>query len=282
MAFGFFKDLFERFSGKPVDWDELEETLIRSDIGVPMTLQIIESLQQRDSQISAKEIIEVPRGYIEQILPNANPKLRPLPDRPKVILMVGVNGTGKTTSTAKLAYLLKQDRHTVMLAAADTFRAAAIEQLKIWGDRLQVDVVTGEYNADPAALCYAAYSAANKRNIEFLICDTAGRLHTKHNLMQELGKVVRTLRKHDEQAPHECLLVVDATTGSNALVQAREFKQAVGLTGLVVTKLDGSGKGGIAIAIQDELDIPPRFVGTGEKPGDLRYFDRDEFVAHLL
>jgi fused signal recognition particle receptor len=196
--------------------------------------------------------------------------------------MAGVNGTGKTTSTAKLAYLLKQDRHTVMLAAADTFRAAAIEQLKIWADRLQVDVVTGEYNADPAALCYDAYSAANKRNIEFLICDTAGRLHTKHNLMQELGKVVRTLRKHDEQSPHECLLVVDATTGSNALVQAREFKQSVGLTGLVVTKLDGSGKGGIVIAIQDELALPARFVGTGEKPGDLHYFDRDDFVANLL
>jgi fused signal recognition particle receptor len=196
--------------------------------------------------------------------------------------MVGVNGTGKTTSTAKLAYLLKQDRHTVMLAAADTFRAAAIEQLKVWADRLQVEIVAGEYNADPAALCYDAYSAANKRNIEFLICDTAGRLHTKHNLMQELGKVVRTLGKHDDQAPHEILLVVDATTGSNALVQAREFKQAVGLTGLVVTKLDGSGKGGIAIAIQDELDIPPRFVGTGEKPGDLHYFNRDEFVTNLL
>jgi fused signal recognition particle receptor len=199
-----------------------------------------------------------------------------------VVLMAGVNGTGKTTSTAKLAHLLKHDRHTVMLAAADTFRAAAIEQLKIWADRLQVEIVTGEYNADPAALCYDAYSAAHKRNIEFLICDTAGRMHTKNNLMQELGKVIRTLRKHDEQAPHECLLVVDATTGSNALVQAREFKQAVGLTGLVVTKLDGSGKGGIAVAIQNELEIPPRFIGTGEKPGDFRYFDRDEFVANLL
>jgi fused signal recognition particle receptor len=132
MAFGFFKDLFDRFSGKPVDWDELEETLIRSDIGVPMTLKIIESLQQRGSQISAKEIVEVTRGYIEQILPNANPKLRPLPDRPKVVLMVGVNGTGKTTSTAKLAHRLRREKHTVMLAAADTFRAAAIEQLKIW------------------------------------------------------------------------------------------------------------------------------------------------------
>ncbi len=282
MALGFFKDLLERFGGKSIDWDELEESLIRADIGVPMTLRIVAELQQRQGKITANDVVEVTRRHIQQILPIANSKLRPLPNRPKVILMVGVNGTGKTTSTAKLGYLLKQDRHTVMLAAADTFRAAAIEQLKIWGDRLQVDVVSGEYNADPAALCYDAYSVANKRNIEFLICDTAGRLHTKHNLMKELGKVVRTLRKHDEQAPHECLLVVDATTGSNALVQAREFKQAVGLTGLVVTKLDGSGKGGIAIAIQDELGVPPRFVGTGEKPGDLHYFDPDEFVTNLL
>jgi fused signal recognition particle receptor len=282
MAFGFFRDLIDRFGGKSVNWDELEEMLIRADIGVPMTLRIIEELQQRQGKITARDVVEVTRRHIEQILPVTHPKLRPLPNRPKVILMVGVNGTGKTTSTAKLAYLLKQDRHTVMLAAADTFRAAAIEQLKIWADRLQVEVVAGEYNADPAALCYDAYSAAHKRNIEFLICDTAGRLHTKYNLMQELGKVVRTLRKHDEQAPHECLLVVDATTGSNALVQAREFKQAVGLTGLVVAKLDGSGKAGIAIAIQDELGIPPRFIGTGEKPGDLQYFDRDEFVANLL
>jgi fused signal recognition particle receptor len=282
MAFEFFKSLIDRFSGKPVDWDELEETLIRSDIGVPMTLRIIEDLRQRQAKITARDVVEVTRSHIEQILPITYPRLRPLPSRPKVILMVGVNGTGKTTSTAKLAHLLKQDRHTVMLAAADTFRAAAIEQLKIWAERVQVDVLTGEYHADPAALCYDAYSAAQKRNIEFLICDTAGRLHTKHNLMQELGKVVRTLRKHDEQAPHECLLVVDATTGSNALAQAKEFKQAIGLTGLVVTKLDGSGKGGIVIAIQDELGIPPRFVGTGEKPGDLQYFDKEEFIAKLL
>src|ERR1700745_1068157 len=182
MAFGFLKDLFDRFSGRPVDWDELEEALIRSDIGVPMTLQIIETLQQRGSQISAKEIVQVTRGYIEQILPWANPRLRPLPDRPKVILMTGVNGTGKTTSTAKLAHMLKRERHTVMLAAGDTFRAAAIEQLQIWGERVGVEVVAGEYQADPAALCYDAYAAANKRNIEFLICDTAGRLHTRYNL----------------------------------------------------------------------------------------------------
>jgi fused signal recognition particle receptor len=282
MAFRFFKDLFDRFSGKPVDWDELEEALIRSDIGVPMTLQIIESLQQRGSQISAKEIIEVTQGYIEQILPNANPKLRPLPDRPKVILMVGVNGTGKTTSTAKLAHLLRREKHTVMLAAADTFRAAAIEQLKIWAERVNVEIIASEYQADPSALCFDAYSAAHKRNIEFLICDTAGRLHTKHNLMQELGKIVRTLQKHDPNAPHECLLVVDTTTGSNALVQAKEFREAVGLSGVVVTKLDGSGKGGIVVAIQNELGISPRFVGTGEKLEDFAYFDKEKFVEGLL
>jgi fused signal recognition particle receptor len=282
MAIGFFKNLVERFRGKEIDWDDLEETLIQSDLGVPMTLQVIKELQQRKDKITAADIIHVTRSRIEQTLPGANPRLRPLPNRPKVILMVGVNGTGKTTSAAKLANLLKQNRHSVMLAAADTFRAAAIEQLQIWADRLQVPIVTSEYNADPAALCYDAYSAAYKRNIEFLICDTAGRLHTKHNLMQELGKVVRILQKQDEQAPHECLLVVDATTGSNALVQAREFKQAIGLTGLVVTKLDGSGKGGIVVAIQNELGIAPRFIGTGEKVTDFAYFDKDDFVSRLL
>ena len=282
MAIGFFKNLVQRFSGKEVDWEELEDTLIQSDLGVPMTQRVIKELQQRNTKISASDIVQVTRSYIEQTLPLTYPRLRPLPNRPKVILMVGVNGTGKTTSTAKLAHLLMEDRHSVMLAAADTFRAAAIEQLQVWADRLNVPMIATEYNADPAALCYDAYSAANKRNIEFLICDTAGRLHTKHNLMQELGKVVRILRKQDEQAPHECFLVVDATTGSNALVQAKEFKQAVGLTGLIVTKLDGSGKGGIVVAIQSELEIPPRFIGTGEKLSDFRYFDKDEFVSKLL
>jgi fused signal recognition particle receptor len=282
MAFRFFKDLLDRFSGKPVDWDELEESLIRSDIGVPMALKIIEALQHRGSEVTAKEVVQVTRTYVEQILPNANPRLRPLPDRPKVILIVGVNGTGKTTSTAKLAHLLRRERHTVLLAAADTFRAAAIEQLKIWATRVGVEIVSSEYQADPSALCFDAYSAAQKRNIEFLICDTAGRLHTKHNLMQELAKIVRTLQKHDPDSPHECLLVVDATTGSNALVQAKEFREAVGLTGLVVTKLDGSGKGGIIVAIQNELGIPPRFVGLGEKLEDLAYFDKEEFVGGLL
>src|SRR5258708_11263569 len=164
MAFGFLKDLFDRFSNKPVDWDELEESLIRADIGVPMTLEIIKALQERPN-VSAKEIVSVVKEHIEQILPLANPRLRPLPDRPKVILMTGVNGTGKTTSTAKLAYLLKKERHSVMLAAADTFRAAAIEQLKIWGDRVGVEVVAGEDQTEAEALFFCSYSAAHEKDI---------------------------------------------------------------------------------------------------------------------
>ncbi len=282
MALRFFQNLVDRFGGKPVDWDELEETLIRADLGVPMTLQILEDLQNRAEKVTAREVVEVTRAHLERLFPPNPPRLRPLPNRPRVLLIVGVNGTGKTTSTAKLAYLLKNDRHSVLLAAADTFRAAAIEQLKVWGERIGVETIAGEYHADPAALCYDAYSAAHRRNLEFLICDTAGRLHTKSNLMQELGKVVRTLQKHDEGAPHERLLVVDATTGSNALVQAKQFHETIGLTGLIVTKLDGSGKGGIAVAIQNELGLSPRFVGTGERLEDFAYFDRDDFVERLL
>ena len=210
-----------------------------------------------------------------------------------MILLLGVNGTGKTTSTAKLARYLQlatgrvhptggQDRHGVLLAAADTFRAAAIEQLGIWAKRLGVEMVRGQYNADPAAICYEAYQAAVRHKIDFLLCDTAGRQHTKANLMAELQKVKRTLGKHDPDAPHETLLVVDATTGGNALSQAREFQSAIGVTGLIVTKLDGSGKGGIVVAIQDELGIPTRFVGTGERLDDFAVFDGREFVANMV
>lgn len=280
----FLKSLVQKFTGKPVDWDELEESLIRADLGVPMTLRITKALQERAlrSTITASDIAEVARDEIGRILPIAPLPMTPLPAKPKVLLIVGVNGTGKTTSTAKLAYFFKQKRHSVLLAAADTFRAAAIEQLGIWAERLGVEMIRGQYNADPAALCYEAYESADRRNIEFLICDTAGRLHTKSNLMAELSKVKRSLAKQDPKAPHETLLVVDATTGSNALAQAREFHQSVGLTGLIVTKLDGSGKGGIVIAIQDELGIPTRFVGTGEKIEDLELFDGREFVAKML
>ena len=282
MALGFFKSFVAKFSARPVDWDELEEALIRADLGVPMTLKILEALRERGKEVTGETAAEVARGEILAVLPPAVPLLRPLPAKPKAILVVGVNGTGKTTSSAKLAHWFKTKRHSCLLVAADTFRAAAIEQLVLWGDRLGIDVVKSQYQGDSAALCYDAWTSAHKRNIEFLICDTAGRLHTKSNLMQELSKVSRTLAKHDPDAPHEKWLVVDATTGSNALVQAKEFHQAIGLTGIVLTKLDGSGKGGVAVAIQHELDIPTRFIGTGEKPGDFAPFDRENFVGRIL
>ncbi len=280
----FLQSLVQKFTGKPVDWDELEEALIRSDLGVPISMRILAALQERalTTSVTSKDINEITRAEIARVLPIAPPPIRPLPAGPKVILVVGVNGTGKTTSTAKLAHYFKRNRHTVLLAAADTFRAAAIEQLEVWAQRIGVDVIKGQYNADPAALCYDAYQAADRQDIEYLICDTAGRLHTKINLMGELEKVKRSLAKHDAKAPHETLLVVDATTGSNALAQAREFHQAVGLTGLIVTKLDGSGKGGIVIAIQEELGIPTRFVGTGEKLEDIQPFDGREFIAQMV
>jgi fused signal recognition particle receptor len=280
----FLKSLAQTFANKPIDWDELEESLIRADLGVQMTTRIIMALQEREawSIIGINDVVKVAREEIARILPSNLMPIRPQTAKPKVILLLGVNGTGKTTSTAKLAHYLQQDRHSVLLAAADTFRAAAIEQLGIWAERLGVEMIRGQYNADPAALCYEAYQTAVKREIQFLVCDTAGRMHTKTNLMAELEKVKRTLGKQDRDAPHETLLVVDATTGGNALSQAREFQSAIGLTGLIVTKLDGSGKGGIVVAIQDELGIPTRFVGTGEKIDDFAPFDRRAYIDNLL
>ena len=282
MAFGFFKSILQKFTGRPVDWDELEEALIRADLGVPMMTRIMKVLQAREEKMTAESVVAVAREEILKVLPRDNVVLRPLASKTKVILVVGVNGTGKTTSTAKLAHFLKAKGHSVMLAAADTFRAAAIEQLTIWADRLGIEIIKGQYHADPAALCYEAYQAADRKNIEFLVCDTAGRLHTKVNLMGELAKIKRVLAKADPSAPHETLLVVDATTGGNALHQAREFHAATGLTGVIVTKLDGSGKGGCVIAIQNELGIPTRFIGTGEKLENLAFFESRDFVERML
>jgi len=291
----FLEALAQQFASKPIDWDELEHALIRADLGVALTTRIIAKLQEREawSPLGIQDVIKVAREEIAKILPAKAKPLQPISGKPNVILVAGVNGTGKTTSVAKLAHYLKlaagrvrpnggQHRHTVLLAAADTFRAAAIEQLGVWADRLGVEMVKGQYGADPAALCYDAYQKAANNKIDFLLCDTAGRLHTKSNLMAELQKVKRTLSKHDPTAPHETFLVVDATTGGNALSQAREFHQALGLTGLIVTKLDGSGKGGIVVAIQDELKISTRFIGTGEKIDDFAPFDAHEFVAEML
>jgi fused signal recognition particle receptor len=280
----FLQSLAQHFAGKPIDWDELEESLIRADLGVPMTTRIIKTLQEREAWalMGINDVVKVVRQEISRVLPADSPAIRPLTGRPNVILLLGVNGTGKTTSTAKLARYLQKDDHSVLLAAADTFRAAAIEQLGIWATRLGVEIIKGQYNADPAALCYEAYQAAAREKIEFLLCDTAGRMHTKKNLMAEIEKVKRTLSKHDSDSPHETLLVVDATTGGNALSQAREFQSAIGLTGVIVTKLDGSGKGGIVVAIQDELGIPTRFIGTGEQLNDFAPFDRRKYIENLL
>ena len=280
----FFEALAQQFAGKPIDWDELEHALIRADLGVPLTTRIIKILQEREawSLLGISDVIKVAREEISKILPKETTAIQRASGKPTVILVVGVNGTGKTTSVAKLAHMLKQKQNSVLLAAADTFRAAAIEQLGIWASRLGLEMIKGQYNSDPAALCYEAYQTAAKRKTDFLLCDTAGRMHTKRNLMAELEKVKRTLAKHDPDSPHETLLVVDATTGSNALSQAREFQSAIGLTGVIVTKLDGSGKGGIVVAIQDELGIPTRFIGTGEQIDDFAPFDAREFVANML
>ena len=286
----FLRSLAQQFSGKAIDWEELEEGLIRADLGVPMTTRIIQTLQEREAWalLGIGDVIKAVREEIARILPADPMPIHRANGKPSVILIVGVNGTGKTTSTAKLAHYLKVGAidlnrpAQVLLAAADTFRAAAIEQLDIWAKRLGIEMIRGQYGADPAALCYEAYQTAVRREADFLICDTAGRQHTKTNLMAELQKVKRALGKLDPDVPHETLLVVDATTGGNALNQAREFHSAMTLTGLIVTKLDGSGKGGIVVAIQNELGIPTRFVGTGETIDDFAPFDARDFVANML
>jgi fused signal recognition particle receptor len=279
---GLFKRILSKFSREKFDWDELEETLISGDLGVQLSMQIIDSLQEKRKSINPEDIIEACRNEIRSILPTDSVEISPSEEGPKVILVVGVNGTGKTTSCAKLAALLKSKGHSVMLAAADTFRAAAIEQLEIWATRIDVPLIKGEYKSDPSSVCFDAHSAAIDANADFLICDTAGRLHTRHNLMEELKKIQRTISKKNENAPHEVLLVVDATTGSNALSQAKEFHAATELTGLIVTKMDGSGKGGIVASIANELGTATRFMGLGEEVTDFETFDTERFINQIL
>ena len=281
---GFFKSLFNKITNRAeIDWDDLEADLISSDLGIRMTTAILDELRDLGREISGEDVVQVTRRQISKRLPNALAPPVPRADgKPFVILVVGVNGTGKTTSSAKLGLWFKQRNHSVILAAADTFRAAAVEQLQRWGERLSISVVTGNPNADPSSVCFHAHQKAIADKVEFLICDTAGRIHTRHNLMEELGKICRTLAKQDASAPHLTLLVVDATTGSNALQQAKEFHKASPLDGLIITKLDGSGKGGIAVSIHDQLNIPPRFLGTGEEPDAFSIFQKESFVADIL
>lgn len=279
---GFFKSLIQRFTKPDIDWDDLEASLIAGDLGPRLALQIVADLKSRQRTLHGADIVQVAREHVRKILPESVPAIEPIPGRPKVILMVGVNGTGKTTSTAKLAHVLHGRGHKVVLAAADTFRAAAVEQLTVWAERLKIPLAKGPPNCDPAAVCFDGYEMALKTQADFLICDTAGRLHTKHNLMEELKKIHRILGRKDSESPHEVLLVVDATTGSNALQQAREFHKAIPLTGVIVTKLDGSGKGGVLVNIQQELGVPTRFIGLGERVEDFQPFDSRRYVEELL
>ncbi len=281
---GWLKGVLGRITGahEAVDWEEVEAALWQSDLGAPTATAILETLRSKGLALHSENVFQAAREEAAKYLPEKGADLTPSPDGPIVILMVGVNGTGKTTSSAKLAALLKARGYPVLLCAADTFRAAAVEQLKSWGEKLAVEVVSSTYGSDPAALCHDALAKAKRLKADFLICDTAGRLHTKDNLMQELAKVKRSLGKLDPSAPHEVFLVADTTTGSNAVVQAREFHAATPLTGLILTKLDGSGKGGVAVAIARETGVQPRFIGTGEQAGDLALFDRASFLERML
>jgi fused signal recognition particle receptor len=281
---GFFKSLFHKITNRAeIDWDELEADLVGADLGVRLAGEIIDELRGLGRKVGAEDVLEIARKHVARRLPDDSPPPLPRADgRPFVILVVGVNGTGKTTSCAKLAHWLQQRNHTTLLAAADTFRAAAVEQLERWAQRLAIPLVKGAPNADPSSVCFTAHQQALHDGTRFLICDTAGRLHTRHNLMEELSKIRRTIAKQDESAPHLTLLVVDATTGGNAIQQAKQFHKACPLDGLIVTKLDGSGKGGITVAIHDQLGIPPRFIGTGEEPDRFEIFRRESFVGEML
>lgn len=266
------------------NFEELEAALLRADLGMALTHQILAAARKafETQGRSGLDFVEIAAREVENSLSQGNPALAAQPSGLTVVSVVGVNGTGKTTTSAKLANLVQQRGETAVLAACDTFRAAAIEQLKLWGERLQVPVVSGAYQADPAAVAHDAITAAQARSAQWLFVDTAGRLHTKNNLMAELQKVHRVIGKKLEGAPHEVLLVLDGSTGMNALNQAREFHKAVKLTGLVITKLDGTSKGGAVVAIQRELGIPVKFIGVGEQADDLQAFNAKEFADALF
>ncbi|MFT4690522.1 MAG: signal recognition particle-docking protein FtsY [Verrucomicrobiia bacterium] len=264
--------------------EELEYALLSSDIGMSMTQQILGAVRLAyESQGSGGvDVVAVAMQEVEKSFANEDNSLKKQDEGVTIVSMVGVNGTGKTTTTAKLAHRLHGDGETVIMAACDTFRAAAIDQLKVWGERLNADVIAGQYGADPAAVAHDGVSAAKARNAGYLLVDTAGRLHTKSNLMKELQKVHRVIDKQMPGAPHEVLLVIDATTGMNAAVQAREFNKHVPLTGLVITKLDGTSKGGMVVGIHKEMKLPVKFIGLGEQPDDLQPFDAKHFAEALF
>jgi fused signal recognition particle receptor len=264
--------------------EELEGALIAADLGLTTTAQVLTAIKRAYETQGRKgpDVFAVARETVAGELASDRAALRSVSTGLTVVSLVGVNGSGKTTSAAKLAHWVHARGDPALLAACDTFRAAAIEQIKLWGERLHIPVVAGSYGSDPAAVAHDAVGAAQARGARYLFVDTAGRLHTKHNLMQELQKLHRVIDRKLPGAPHEVLLVLDATTGMNALSQAREFNKAVPLTGLVITKLDGTSRGGMVVAIQKELGLPIKFVGLGEQADDLQPFDAEQFVAALF
>ncbi|MCG3180582.1 MAG: Signal recognition particle receptor FtsY [Phycisphaerae bacterium] len=265
--------------------DDLEEQLIAADIGVRNVAKIIEDLKTayREKRIATTDdVIEALKTEMKMYWPEADRSLRWAPSGPTVILVAGVNGVGKTTSVAKLTWWLTQQGKKVILGACDTFRAAAVEQLTIWSERTGVQIVKHQMGADPGAVAYDACEAAIARNADVLLIDTAGRIHTKENLMRELGKIRKVVANKLPGAPHEVLLVLDATTGQNAISQAKQFRDVAEVTGIVLAKLDGTAKGGIVVAIRNELDLPVKFVGLGEHPEDIEPFDPESFVDALF
>ena len=265
--------------------DKLEETLISDDLGVETTDKLISDLREsyKNRQIdTTDDIIPFLKEHIKSYWPHRDRQLHTAQSGPTVILVAGVNGSGKTTSIAKLAYILNQNNKNVIVAACDTFRAAAVEQLSIWAERIGVQIVKHQTGGDPAAVAFDACQAALTRNADFLILDTAGRLHTQKDLMRQLTKIRDVVARKIPDTPNEVLLVLDATTGQNAIAQAKMFTQAIDLTGIFLAKLDGTARGGIVIAIKDQLDIPVKFVGLGEKPQDIAEFDPDTFVEALF
>ena len=274
-----FKRLFTALKSGSVtsdEWEQIRSNLISSDLGVKLVDQLIDQAKSTKPD-DAKEAIT---RQVSSWLSQKNRNLVMAPDRVTTILIVGVNGTGKTTSVAKLANKLKSEGNSVLLAAADTFRAAATEQLQTWAERISITVVKGAVNSDPASVAFSAISNAKQDKFNYLIIDTAGRLHTKQDLMDELGKVIRVIEKHSPV--DEILLVVDATTGQNGITQARSFIESVAVTGFIVTKLDGSAKGGVALAIEKETGLPIKFVGSGEAIGDLALFEPGSYVESLF
>ncbi len=283
-VFGPLESLFKSFSKVDEEMlEELEEILITADVGVNVTESILDELRERIKKEKISEPMAV-KEVLRQILTEKIGEGEPLDiaTSPSVILVIGVNGVGKTTSIAKIAKLLKNDGKSVVLAAADTFRAAAIDQLGVWADRVGVELIRHEESSDPAAVVFDAINAAKKRGTDVVIVDTAGRLHNKKNLMDELSKINRVIDREAPGCSRETLLVLDATTGQNAVLQAKEFKNAAPLTGLVLTKLDGTAKGGIVFSIKEELGIPVKFICVGEQVDDLQYFVAEDFASALF